>query len=87
MALLEHLEPRMQQAQNEYLSSLYHDDKLLVQEIYNANSGTHPINFGCGRCWLAVMKDLGNQYFKQKAEMEAEAAAATKKKNTKKAAK
>lgn len=73
MALLEGVEPRMRQAQSDYLTSLFHDQKVLVEEIYRAAGGTRGIVWGCGSCWLAIMKEIAEQYFKQREEEAAKA--------------
>lgn len=92
MALLKTIEPRLQQAQHDYLTSLFEDQKRMVEEIYKANGGEKGIVWGCGRCWLAVCKEMGEQYLKQLAEapkteekQPAKAKAAPKKKPAKKA--
>ena len=68
MEALKPLEPRMRQAQFDYLTSLYSEQKETVRTIYSAAGGTRSIMWDCGQCWLAVMKDVGEQYFRQLAE-------------------
>ena len=90
MEALKPLEPRMRQARFDYLTSLYSEQKETVRNIYTAAGGTRSIMWDCGQCWLAVMKDIGEQYFKQleEAEKEPEVKPAPKKKApAKKAAK
>lgn len=82
MARLQAIEPRMRQARFDYLSSLYTEQKELVADIYKAAGGQRQISWGCGNCWLAVVKEIGEQYFSQR---EAEAKNAAKKSAQKKA--
>lgn len=69
MEALKPLEPRMRQARFDYLTSLYSEQKETVRSIYTAAGGTRSIMWDCGQCWLAVMKEIGEQYFKQLEEM------------------
>lgn len=87
MERLAPIEDILGKAQNDYYSALFHDQKTLVQEVYQAAGGERSISWGCGRCWLAVLKDMGDQYFRQKAEAEKKAAEKPKKAPAKKTAK
>lgn len=84
MARLQAIEPRMRQARFDYLSSLYTEQKELVADIYKAAGGQRQIVWGCGNCWLAVVKELGEQYFNQlEAEVSRKVAKKAKTKGTK----
>ena len=65
MEALKPLEPRMRQAKFDYLTSLYSEQKETVRRIYSAAGGTRSIMWDCGACWLAVVKEMGEQYFRQ----------------------
>lgn len=82
MEALKPLESRMRQAKFDYLTSLYSEQKETVRRIYSAAGGTRSIMWDCGACWLAVVKEMGEQYFRQLDETPKEPAkkAAPKKK-------
>lgn len=74
MAALEQLEARMEQTQHGYLTSLRSEQKELVKGIYEAAEGTKKVNWGCGRCWYDIVREMAQQYFAQKLEPKAEPA-------------
>jgi len=76
LAELQTIETRLWQTQHGYLSTLHTDQKEMVERIYRAAGGTRGIVWGCGRCWLDIVKEMAVIYFRQKAEAEAAMAAA-----------
>lgn len=82
IAELATIEQRLWQTQHGYLSTLHSDQKEMVERIYRAAGGTRRVVWGCGRCWLDIVKEMAVIYFRQKAEAEALAAAMAETKAT-----
>lgn len=74
LAELQTIETRLWQTQHGYLSTLHTDQKEMVERIYRAAGGTRGIVWGCGRCWLDIVKEMAVIYYRQKAEAEAKPA-------------
>lgn len=87
IAYLETIETRLWQTQHGYLSTLHSDQKEMVQKIYKDAGGTRNVVWGCGRCWLDIVKEMAVIYFRQKEAAKTKPAAEPKPRKKKSTAK